>query len=350
MARLESDSKGGFYPTPTVEMEYILKRLRPRNGDSINIIDPCCGKGNALAQWKEHMEKCGAEVSDYGIEVEKTRANEAEKIVTNVAKCGYEETRMSRKKFSAMYLNPPFMEGENERTELTFLRDLSKDYIADGGILIFNIPQYVLADVAKILSIRFQEIRLYRFTDENYDSYNQIIVYGVKRRSGIRTKDERKYSDRVYERLLEYAQGGRDALPALDHKDWYETYFMIPKQDKVETFYSRRIEKEDILRSINNPENHLMKKMKKVVSDKDLNERQIKPAMPLKTTHLATAIASGSLPEEMGDHLLVGVSKQKEDYKNVEDEKGNIRSITTTSTKSLVRIFSSKGIFNLQDD
>src|SRR5699024_4201252 len=154
------------------------------------------------------------------------------------------------------------------------------------------------------------------------------------------------------------------------------------------------------------PDNHLMNKMKKIVSDDELEERTIEPAMPLKTTHLATAIASGSLPETMGDHLLVGVSKQEETHKSVEDEKGDVsditttntksivikktylatdiessslhktmvdhllvgvikqeethksvenekvdvRDITTTNTKSIVRVFSHKGIFNLQDD
>src|SRR5699024_10617430 len=349
MARLESQSKGGFYPTPTIEMEYILKRIRSNEGEKINIIDPCCGEGKALNQWKDYMENYGTEVSDYGIEIEKTRAEKAEDIVTNVAKSGYEDTIMSRKQFSAMYLNPPFMDGDRERLELTFLRDLSKDYIADGGLLIFNIPQYILGDVAKILSIRFEDIRVYRFTDENYDNYSQVIIYGIKRQTGVRTQKERKESEAIHEQLLEYAHSGKNALPTLDYEDWDETYYLLPEQKEVNTFYSRVIEKEDILESIKNPDNHLMNKMKKNVSDDKLEERTIEPAMPLKTTQLATAIASGSLPETMGDHLLVGVSKQEETHKSVEDEKGDVRDITTTNTKSIVRVFSHKGIFNLQD-
>jgi len=37
--------------------------------------------------------------------------------------------------------------------------------------------------------------------------------------------------------------------------------------------------------------------------------------MPLKIAHIATAIASGTLPEDMGDHLLVGVSKRVQEQK-----------------------------------
>src|SRR5699024_11710436 len=90
MARLESQSKGGFYPTPTIEMEYILKRIRSNEGEKINIIDPCCGEGKDLNQWKDYMENYGTEVSNYGIEIEKTRDEKAEDKVTKVAKSGYE--------------------------------------------------------------------------------------------------------------------------------------------------------------------------------------------------------------------------------------------------------------------
>src|SRR5699024_1273050 len=143
---------------------------------------------------------------------------------------------------------------------------------------------------------------------------------------------------------------GKNALPRLDYEDWDETYYLLPEQKEVNTVYSRVIEKEDILESIKNPDNHLMNKMKKLVSDDELEERTIEPAMPLKTTHLATTIASGSITETNDDNLLVSLRKQEESHKSVEDEKGDVRDITTTNTKSIVRVFSHKGICNLQDD
>src|SRR5699024_11079508 len=118
MARLESQSKGGFYPTRTIEMEYILKRIRSDEGEQINSIDRSCGEGKALNQCEDYMENYGTEVSDYGIEIETTRAEKAEDIVTNHAKSGYEDTIMARKQFSAMYLKPAFMDSDRERLEL----------------------------------------------------------------------------------------------------------------------------------------------------------------------------------------------------------------------------------------
>src|SRR5699024_12765248 len=106
-------------------MEYILKRIRSNEGEKINIIDPCCGEGEALNQWKDYMYNYGIEVSDYGIEIEKTRAEKAEDVVTNVAKSGYEGRIMARKQFSAMYLNQPFMSGDRERIESDFYLDLA---------------------------------------------------------------------------------------------------------------------------------------------------------------------------------------------------------------------------------
>lgn len=72
------------------------------------------------------------------------------------------------------------------------------------------------------------------------------------------------------------------------------------------------------------------------------------PVMPLKISHMATAIAAGALPEAMGDHLLVGVTKTKV-TENVEiDEEGNTKESTVYESKSLIRIFSEQGIFDLQ--
>lgn len=350
MARLESEAKGGFYPTPTEEMELVLKRLACTSGESITLLDPCCGKGTALKQWQEDMKAKGSNPTSYGIEIEKSRGNFAETIIDYVAKCGYEETRMSHDAFSAMYLNPPFMQINGERMELTFLRDLTSDYLQAGGVFIFNLPQYVLKDVAKILASRFVDIKVYRFTDANYDVYKQVIVYAVRRRKGLRSEKERIYQQQIEKELYNLSFLGKDALPTLDTADWDMNFYTIPKNEKpVALFQSMKVEEEDILRSLQSS-NKFYEKVEEKIKDLNITTgKAINPAMPLKITHIATAIASGTLPENMGDHLLVGVSKRVQEQKmQVNPKSGKEEEITTFKPKSIVRIFSEKGIFNLK--
>ncbi|MCM3240724.1 SAM-dependent methyltransferase [Heyndrickxia oleronia] len=349
MARLESEAKGGFYPTPSEEMDLILKRLSCVPGESITLLDPCCGKGAALKQWKDDLTSKGAITTSFGIEIEKSRAEIAEKVIDHVAKCGYEETRMSHDAFSAMYLNPPFMQMNGERMENTFLRDLTGDYLQPGGVLIFNLPQYVLKDCAKILASRFVNIKVYRFTDANYDTYKQVIVYAKRRRKGLRSEKERRYQQNIEKELVNFSYLGKHAIPSLDVADWETCSYEIPSNEKpVALFQSMKVEEDDILISLQTCD--FYKKIEDKIKDLNITlGKQINPAMPLKITHVATAIASGTLPEEMGDHLLVGVSKRVQEQKmQINPKSGKEEEVTTFKSKSIVRIFSEKGIFNLK--
>lgn len=349
MARLESTSKAGFYPTPPIEMEYLLKRLSVVSGNQVTLLDPCCGKGEALKQWKEYVLSIGGQALSYGIELEKSRAAEAKKQTDYVENCGYEECRMSYDAFSAMYLNPPFDNGNGERLEVTFLRDLTENYLQAGGVLIFNLPQYVLRDCAKLLASRFTNIKVYRFTDENYDTYKQIIVYAVRRRKGIRSEADRLYQQKMEKELFNLSFLGKDAVPTLDAADWHEVQYVIPRNNKdVQLFQSMKVEPEDILQSLQ--QGSFFAKVESKITDLSITSgRKISPATTLKTTHVATAIASGALPEEMGDHLLVGVTKRIAEKRTQMDVKsGKELEVTTLKPKSIVRVFSEKGIFDLK--
>ncbi|WP_374724207.1 DUF6094 domain-containing protein [Calidifontibacillus erzurumensis] len=349
MARLESEAKAGYYPTPVEEMEYILKRLTVEQGSNITLLDPCCGKGAALKQWQDDMIAKGANAVSYGIEIEKSRAEAAEKCIDHIAKCGYEETRMSHDAFSAMYLNPPFMEMNSERMELTFLRDLTGDYLHAGSVLIFNLPQYVLKDCAKILASRFVDIKVYRFTDKNYDAYKQVIVYGVRRRKGLRSEKERRYQQQIEQELINRSYLGKDAFPSLDTDDWNNVQYVIPRNQKeVQVFMSTKVEEEDILQTLSSSK--LFEKVEGKMKDLNITKsKAIRPATKLKIAHMAAAIASGALPEQMGDHLLVGVTKRVQNSEvRFNQKSGKEEEITTFKPKTIVRIFSDKGIINLK--
>ena len=345
MARLESEIKGGFYPTPPEEMELIIKRINAQEGTSVTLLDPCAGEGYALKQVQNHLEHQGVNTVSYGIELEKTRAKTAKGVLDNVINCGYEESRMSHKAFGFMYLNPPFAEIQGERLERTFFRDLTRPntYLTDGALVILNIPQYVLGTMASLIAQRLENVRVYRFTDKNFPTYMQIIVYGYRRKSRL------GLNEKLRSELQQLAQTAPNRIPSLDNGDWDKVQYTIPAAEReVKLFDTNFVSAEDIIRSMS--ESNVMEQVNDRIKTFNLEQVEAKqPAMPLKVSHMATAIASGALPEQMGDHLLVGVTKtqvtEEKDY-DVENE----REIETTTyqSKSLIRVFSDRGIFDLE--
>lgn len=353
MARLESEIKGGYYPTPLEEMDLIVKGLIVAKDESITLLDPCAGEGDALQLMARKLESSyGCHVETFGIELEKSRAKKAEQKLDNMIACGYEEARMSHESFSAMYLNPPFAQLQGKRLEEIFLRDLTSDYLPAGGVLILNLPQYVLRDVASTLANRFVDIRVFRFTDQNgnYDRFKQVIVYAKRRQKGLRSQQERQYKESIEKQLFNLAFLGKDAITPLDKMGNLFTPYTIYKASKhVELFQSMKVEPEDIIASQMSA-GHFNKVIQKMSSLEITSAtKNIRPALPLKYTHIAAAISAGALPEGMGNHMLVGVTKRiQEEKKAINPKNGKEQEITTFKPKSIVRVFSEQGIFNLK--
>ncbi len=345
MARLESESKGGFYPTPPEEMALILKRVEAIEGETVTLLDPCAGEGIALRQTQEYLAAQGAKTMSYGIELEKTRAEKAKENLDYLLACGYEDTRMSHQAFSFMYLNPPFAEFQGDRLEKIFFRDLTKpnSYLTEKGVVILNIPQKVLSSLADLIAQRLENVRVYRFTDKNFPVYHQVIVYGYRKRVGI-GKDEL-----TRRKLNHLAIVSPHDIPALDQGDWDCVKYILPKPKREVTLFDTTIvEPKDIIHSMN--ECDLLEQVSLKISNPQTEGITAKsPAMPLKTSHLATAIAAGALPETMGDHLLVGVTKtQITEETDIDEETGKIKESKTYQSNSLIRVFSEQGIFDLQ--
>jgi hypothetical protein len=118
----------------------------------------------------------------YGVELDYQRYNKACEKLTRTLYGGYENMITQNNAFSILFLNPPYDTDENgERKELIFLKKTIK-YLTTGGILIYIIPQYIVHDVAKLLSYAFADIKVYRFTDEEYKAYKQVVIFGIKKR------------------------------------------------------------------------------------------------------------------------------------------------------------------------
>lgn len=337
MARLASIEKAGFYPTPQEETDLICSRLTTEPGSKITLLDPCCGEGIALEKMANSLKAQGVDVVSYGVELEEGRAKEAHNHLDQVICSPYEDAIITPQAFSFMYLNPPYMHFGDERAEVVFLRDLTdpvKGKLQPGGLLGFCIPEYILKEAAVLLAVRFQDIKVYRFT-ENYPIYKQIVVFGYRR--------EKRPSPDEFRETKEWLSN-LDIIPRLNAEDG--VIFNLPPSDKeVKTFKPAQPSKEEIMNALQH--SSAWKKAEESLPRlKQIQDRK-PPVLPLKTAHIAVAIAAGAIGGSMGNHLLVGKSKKVVDSKTVPDEKG----VTETQTERVittVRVFSPDGIFDLK--
>lgn len=340
MARIASQSKGGYYPTPLDELKYINQRLKTSEG-RLNIIDPCCGTGQALGLIGQHLKSLGAEVETYGVELEESRAMEAVIELDHVIHDGYEHLR-TEPKYSLLFLNPPYQDGFGERVETTFLRSLTgyKNVLQDEGLLVYIIPQHVLDDSAGVLSSRFSDIRVYRFTDKNYDLFKQVVVFGRFKRPD---PEEKKRNGK---RLKELAKEGKNALPTLDTVDdvCYELY----PSDPVTVFRAGRMNDYELQKDL--MASPILEEAHEIFSNKIFEVTFERPILELKPMHYSVAtMADTDRGGNMGDHYLVSsVVKKKHHQENYDDEGRLLNEEFTEYYQSRIGIFSKDGVFDLE--
>ncbi|CAI8947476.1 DUF6094 domain-containing protein [Brevibacillus sp. IT-7CA2] len=342
MARIASESKGGFYATPVNEMHLVAARLRVEGAGEINLYDPCCGKGVALRILADALKpECKA--ITYGVELEKERAVEAGQILDHVLQDGYENVR-TEDKFSALYLNPPYDFGFAERVETSFLRRLTNqttNVLMKGALLMFCVPQYVLDDASLLIASRFTNVRVYRFTDENYPTYKQVVLFGnFQRPDPDERRDTAKY-------LRNIAKLGPEALPSLEEEDGI-TFVVPTSPEPIRLFRAGKLQMEELAQDIMT--SPVFQSMTELFMPSQSRNAELKnPLLPLKPTHYAIAIAAGAVGGNMGNHLLVGVTKPVYETSDKTDDEGRVSGeVTVKHHKSIVRVFTKDGVFDLE--
>ena len=336
MARIASEAKAGYYPTPPSQVLLIAQRLRVEPGAKVNIFDPCAGEGDALHGFAQALSGQGAVVTSYGIELEKERAEKCRGKLDHVLQSPYEDTRVTPHSMSFMWLNPPYTNRGHERAEVAFLRDLTDPVsgkLQPGGLLGFCIPQKVLKNAAMLLALRFEDIHVYRFTDDEYPAFHQVVVFAKRR--------EKKNPDPTPEgnRLKELSLA---ELPPLDVNDGRAFHIPATERD-VQTFLLNVLTEEEVAQTLAaSPVWEMIAKYKPV--PKAIMKP---PVMPLKSTHIAVAIAAGAVGGNMGDHLLVGSTKRVTSSEEIPVENG-MKVIERTESKSVIRLFNRNGIHVLE--
>ena len=190
--RLEAQAKGGFYPTPPGVVDMIAGLVQPppgrymRNRETLRILDPCCGAGEALAQLAGRLERYSATpIETYGVELHRDRAEEAETRLDRVLAADLFATSMANGAFGLLYLNPPYdWDREDKRVEHAFLVHCTR-YLAEDGLLVFIVPRPRLAVSARYISTHYRRLCCWAFPDPERAEFDQVVLMGYRKSNPV---------------------------------------------------------------------------------------------------------------------------------------------------------------------
>ena len=193
IGRLMNNVKMGYYPTDLAHVKMMKKALKfPEN--KVNIFDPCCGCGLAL-----EALALGTDSVTYGTEIDEARGKEAETRLDRVGFGSFFHSRISSEAFHVLFLNPPYLNligegGVKARSEKRFLVE-SIHHLMPGGVIMYIVPYYRLTyDICRVLCDNFKDISVYRFLDNEFSKFKQIVVFGIKKKKEDGSDEAEKLS------------------------------------------------------------------------------------------------------------------------------------------------------------
>jgi SAM-dependent methyltransferase len=324
MARLGSQAKAGFYPTPEKVCGQ-LKQLLDIEQDA-RLLDPCCGKGKTLDFLAE--DTAG---ESFGIELDHQRATEARGRLPHVLwGDSLVEIRISPASFGLLYLNPPYdyamaPDGKAERLEVQFLKRY-QNVLQKDGWLVLVIPYTILRFCAAVLARHFEMLQVFAFPEEEFQVFKQCVVLGRKRQ--LVAKDQASKTERSLVRLAGYVPD--EFLATIPELAKCAFPMTIPAPTGLlNTFKSTRI---DPLEAV-----PLVRKCGLLVDVlHDLTPRQcnsIRPLAPLENGHLALLLAGGYMNGEIeldGKRLVIkGVVSKSEKVQSVSENAAGDTTVVT---------------------
>ncbi len=295
MARLESNSKMGYYPTPPDTLSRILDWIafhKPSGSKGSHILDPCCGTGEALQQF----DLKNPHVTTYGIELDARRAEKARETLQFVAQGSIFDARINPLgSMALLYLNPPYDSDNGERVEMTFLKHSHK-WLCPDGVLVFLVPELIFLLYDKYrrwIGQHFCDIRIVRVTKADYPAFNQVVLFGKKRK-------ERHEAGSV----------PSPPYPFIEETD--PSSWEVPLTDGPAVFQGTdTVTDEEVI----NHWPHLVREIASICR-KSETATQLSPLLPLRKGHLTSLLTAGILDGKVetadGPMILKGFSDRSQ--------------------------------------
>ena len=280
VGRLMNNIKLGYYPTDPSNISLILQGIRFPEGITTNLIDPCCGCGKALRQLAQ-----GNNCYAYGVELDESRAEEAQTRLHRVGFGSFFHSRISHEAFHLLFLNPPYLSVINEgggrsRHEKRFLIE-SLPILMYGGLLVYVIPYYRLTpDICRILVDNFDDLSVWRFTDSEFKKFKQVAVLGIRKRRDTELQDTL---------WLEQFAVSPGSIPELTQIP--EGHYALPAQPmEVNTFKGERFNQKELEQQLRKSNSFTQ-----MMSRSELDNGVKRPLLPLSISQIGLIGGSGMI-------------------------------------------------------
>ena len=280
VGRLMNNIKLGYYPTDPDNISLILRGIHFPEGVTTNLFDPCCGCGRALRQLAQ-----GNNCYAYGVELDESRAEEAQTRLHRVGFGSFFHSRISHEAFHLLFLNPPYLSVINEsggrsRHEKRFLIE-SIPTLMYGGLLIYVIPYYRLTpDICRVLVDNFDELTVWRFTDSEFKKFKQVAVLG------IRKKRDTELQDTLWLEQLACSPAGIPLLTQLP-----ESRYALPAQPMtVNTFKGERFNQKELEQQLRKSDSFAQ-----MMARSELDSGVKHPLLPLSISQIGLIGGSGMI-------------------------------------------------------
>ena len=295
VGRLMNNIRLGYYPTDPDNITLMLCGIQFPEGVTTNVFDPCCGCGKALRQIAQ-----GNNCYAYGVELDESRAEEAQTRLHRVGFGSFFYSRISHEAFHLLFLNPPYLSVLNEsggksRHEKRFLIE-SFPALTYGGLLIYIIPYYRLTpDICRVLVDNFDDLTVWRFTDGEFQRFKQIVVFGVRKRR------DQDLQDTLW--LERYAENPA-AIPSLTELP--ENRYALPGEPlEVSIFQGQKFNKRELEQQLQQSTSFTQM----MAARSELDDGAKRPLLPLSISQIGLVGGSGminGLIECDSPHIIKG--------------------------------------------
>ena len=308
--RLAAQAKGGFYPTPERVVDLLAGLIHTPTGyyhrdrETLRILDPCCGAGEALAQLAQRLDAPNAiPIETYGVELHRDRAEEAEKRLGHALASDLFATSVANGAFGLLLLNPPYdHDSEDKRTEHAFLTQTTR-YLAEGGLLVFIVPRQRLAVSARYLSTHYGRTRCWAFPDPERQVFDQVVLMAYRKADPVPDAHAESM-------VLEWAAGEPEPM----RPDPYPSFTPKTTPSGDILFTTRTVD--PVAAAAEARRSGLWTSTEITDTLWPARDTRTRPLMPLRRGHMAMLVAAGFLDnlclEAEGRRILVKGRTSKE--------------------------------------
>ena len=313
--RLSAQAKGGYYPTPDRVVDLIADMIQTpggyyRKAETLRILDPCCGGGDALYRLAEGLNRPDTvTIETYGVELHRDRAEDAERRLDRTLASDLFAASIANGAFGMLLLNPPYdYDSEDKRAEHAFLMQTTR-YLAEDGLLVFIVPRRRLGVSARYLSTHYGRLRCWAFPVPEGEAFDQVVLFGYRKADPVPDAHAESM-------VMDWSLGEPEPMRSPRYPEYAPA--TTPRGDVL--FATRTVD--PVAASSEARRAGLWASTEITDSLWPAKDARTRPLMPLRKGHMAMLVAAGFLDNlvlESGDRRILVKGRTGKEMALVED-------------------------------